>query len=87
MAASDWWREIWSVGDGASRRYCGIARTPDGYAVDVFVGDQCLESETFETRIEAAYAVDIYRRRYAPEGAEAAIPFMAPTAPAATYRN
>ncbi len=88
MTSSDWWREIWSVGEGASRVYCGIARTPDGYAVDVFEGDQCLESDTFETRIEAAYAVDIFRRRYGREATEAAMPFMARAMePAATYRN
>ena len=65
MTTSDWWREVWSVGDGRSRTYCGIARTPEGYAVDVFEGDTCLESEVFGSRLEAAYAVDRFRRQYA----------------------
>lgn len=67
MTTSDWWREVWSVGEGRTRTYCGIARTPDGYAVDVFEGDTCVESEVFLSRLEAAYAVDRFRRQYARE--------------------
>lgn len=48
-----WWTEIWSVGVGLSRRYCGVARTEEGYAVDLFEGDTCLESEVYATRKEA----------------------------------
>lgn len=69
MATSDWWREVWSVGEGRNRAYCGIARTPDGYAVDVFDGDTCVESEIFSSRLEAAYAVDRFRRQYTRESA------------------
>ena len=47
------WTEVWSVGSGQSRRYCGIARTQEGYAVDVFEGDTCLESEVHATRKDA----------------------------------
>lgn len=65
MATTDWWREVWSVGEDRQRTYCGIARTPDGYAVDVFNGDTCVESEVFSSRLEAAYAVDRFRRQYA----------------------
>jgi len=70
--ATEWWREVWSVGEGRSRTYCGIARTPEGFAVDVFEGDDCIESETYDSRLEAAYAVDAFRRRYAGDGREAA---------------
>jgi hypothetical protein len=75
--STEWWREVWSVGDGPSRTYCGIARTPEGFAVDVFEGDDCIESELFESRLEAAYAVDLFRRRYAGESRPAAMPVMA----------
>lgn len=84
--ATEWWREVWSVGDGSSRTYCGIARTPEGYAVDVFEGDDCIESETFESRLEAAYAVDQFRRRYAGDEREAATPRMTHAAMSAHAR-
>lgn len=88
MTNLDWWREVWTIGEGRTRTYCGIARTPEGYAVDVFRGDICIESESFETRIEAAYAVDIFRRRYATGGFDTPTPVRAAaTAPVATYRN
>lgn len=88
MNSSEWWREVWSVGEGRRRVYCGIARTPDGYAVDVFEGDSCIESDTFPSRLEAAYAVDMFRRRYAPQSVETAAPVMArATEPAAIGRN
>jgi hypothetical protein len=88
MAATHWWREVWSLDDGVRRRYCGIAKTPDGYAVDVFEGDTCIESETFPTRFEAALAVDSYRQRYAHTGQVAAIGFTASSRePAVTGRN
>ena len=69
----DWWREVWSFGHGVERRYCGIAKTAEGYAVDVFEGDTCLESVTVTTRLEAAYAVDEFRRTYAPSATEAVL--------------
>ena len=77
--ATEWWREVWSVGDGPSRTYCGIARTPEGYAVDVFEGDDCIESESFDSRLEAAYAVDLFRRRYAGDARETARPLTTQT--------
>ena len=70
---NDAWREVWSVGTGRSRLYCGIAKTVDGYAVDVFEGDTCVESATFLTRLEAAHAVDECRRLYAPPRVEAVL--------------
>jgi hypothetical protein len=89
MAVSEWWREVWSIGEGRGRTYCGIARIPDGYAVDVFEGDSCIESESFGTRLEAAYAVDLFRRRYGRgEAADATEPIMAGArAPAASGRR
>ena len=88
MREPDWWREIWSVGEGRMRLYCGIARTTDGYAVDVFRGDTCVESETFQTRVEAAFAVDLFRRRYSGDSVFPATPFTAgATAPAAIGRS
>lgn len=70
MPSNEWWREVWSVGEGRARTYCGITRTPEGFAVDVFEGDTCVESESFATRLEAAYAVDLFRRRYGRPGTE-----------------
>ncbi|MGH9371474.1 MAG: hypothetical protein ACRD15_08090 [Vicinamibacterales bacterium] len=61
----NWWTEIWSYGAGQSRKYCGVARTEEGYAVDLFQGDTCLESEIFATRKEAvrrAVALDTDQR-------------------------
>lgn len=84
---SEWWREVWSVGDGRNRVYCGIARTPDGYAVDVFEGDNCVESDTFATRLDAAYAVDNFRRRYARHDIAGAPIMGGATARAATGRS
>lgn len=55
---ADWWTEEWSVGTGRSRVYCGIARTDDGYAVDVFRGDTCIDSFVFDTRTDARRAAD-----------------------------
>lgn len=88
MSERDWWREIWSFGEGPSRVYCGIAKTSEGFAVDVFQGDTCVESETFATRIEAAFAVDLFRRRYAGDSLFPATPFTAgATEPAAIGRS
>jgi hypothetical protein len=88
MREPDWWREIWSLDDGPSRIFCGIARTEDGYAVDVFRGDTCIESETYPTRIEAAFAVDLFRRRYIGDSPFPATPFTAgATALAASDRS
>lgn len=48
--------------------------------------DTCIESESFATRLEAAYAVDLFRRRYGRPATEAVMPIevmagaMAPVA-------
>jgi hypothetical protein len=61
---SGWWTEMWSAGSGASRRYCGIARTEDGFAVDVMRGDTCIASDTHPTREAAEHAAAAYKRRF-----------------------
>jgi hypothetical protein len=68
---SRWWKEIWSTGIGASRVYCGIARTVDGYAVDLFRGDECLASDIYDTRAEAERSAQTLERRHVsrPSGA------------------
>lgn len=63
-----WWKEVWSAGSGPSRTYCGIARTVDGYAVDLFRGDSCLASEIHGTRAEAERAAAGLSRGYIRRG-------------------
>jgi hypothetical protein len=60
----NWWTEIWSFEDGHSRVYGGIALTPDGFAVDVFEGDTCVESDIFTSRDEAEKAALERKRHY-----------------------
>lgn len=61
---TDWWTEQWSFGEGQSRTYCGIARTDEGYAVDVFRGDNCVASEVHSTHGDAARAARALAARY-----------------------
>ena len=58
------WTELWSMGKGKSRRYCGMEQTEDGFAVDVMRGDTCVASETFPSRDQAERAAAAYHRRY-----------------------
>jgi hypothetical protein len=58
------WAEIWSVGSGRSRMYCGIAETFGEFAVDLFTGDTCVSSQVFVTKAEAAAAAHALRRQY-----------------------
>ena len=60
----DWWTEVWSFEHGSSRVYGGIALTPDGFAVDVFDGDTCVESDVFDSREEAEDAVLERKQHY-----------------------
>jgi hypothetical protein len=60
----NWWTELWSVGDGFGRTYCGIARTPDGFALDVFRGDTCLESTLHASWGDAEREASTLKRRY-----------------------
>lgn len=61
-----WWTELWSFGAGPSRVYGGVAQTDAGFAVDVFSGDACIESEIHRTRQEAARAAMAFERLYRP---------------------
>ena len=61
-----WWKEVWTAGEGAGRTYCGIARTVEGYAVDLFRGDSCIASELHETCDESERAASELSRRHAP---------------------
>jgi hypothetical protein len=63
-----WWTEIWTRGTGRTRTYCGIARTPEGFAVDVFHGDTCLESAVYRDRDTASRAAASLRSSYAQVG-------------------
>lgn len=60
----DWWIEVWSIHTGAARLYGGIAATPEGFAVDVFEDDTCVESDTYLTREEAEQAALDLKQRY-----------------------
>lgn len=61
---SGWWTPIWSVGTGTSRIYCGIARTEEGFAVDVFRGDTCIESVVYDSRTAAVRGAAAFERQY-----------------------
>jgi hypothetical protein len=58
------WVEVWSLGQGRSRTYCGIASGVGEFAVDVFSGDTCLSSEVFKTDGEATSRAHALLRRY-----------------------
>ena len=59
-----WWTPMWSIGTGAQRIYCGIARTEEGFAVDVFRGDTCIESLEFATQAEALTGAAEFERQF-----------------------
>jgi hypothetical protein len=58
------WTEIWSVGTGRSRMYCGVAESDGEFAVDIFSGDTCVSSEVFGTRSAAITAAHSSQRRF-----------------------
>lgn len=60
----NWWTEMWAIDDGPDRTYCGIARTPDGFALDVFRGDNCIASTLHATWREAEREASVLKRRY-----------------------
>ncbi len=60
----NWWAEEWSLGTGPARISCGIARTDEGYAVDVFKGDTCVESFLYRSRSEALQAAHLLKLQY-----------------------
>jgi len=59
---ADTWTELWSVRAGRSRTYCGVARTEEGFAVDVFRDDTCIDTEEHATR-ELAVRAALARER------------------------
>ncbi len=61
---ADSWTEMWSIGGGRARTYCGIAEAEGEFAVDLFSGDTCLSSEVFDTRSEAVRTAQALHRRY-----------------------
>lgn len=62
---ANWWTEMWTSGSGRARTYCGIARTEDGFAVDLFRGDNCLDSWVYPTREAAVRAALDLQRQHA----------------------
>lgn len=64
MTWNESWTEVWSAGHGRNRSYCGIARTEEGFAVDVFHGDSCVASAVFGSQPEAEKAAYQMRGRY-----------------------
>jgi hypothetical protein len=57
------WAEVWSVGTGRSRIYCGISEALGEFCVDLFTGDTCLSSWVFATRAEARDAAKALKSR------------------------
>jgi hypothetical protein len=55
---------MWSLGRGSSRVYCGIAETEEGFAVDVFHGDTCIDSFVCTTQGEAVRSAREVQRQY-----------------------
>lgn len=47
------WAEQWSFGTGPSKVSCGISRTEDGFSVDLFRGETCVDSFCYRTREDA----------------------------------
>jgi hypothetical protein len=52
------------VGEGRSRIYCGIAQTDEGYAVDVFHGDTCVDSFPYAQQREAVAGARMLRLQF-----------------------
>lgn len=61
---ADSWTEMWTIGGGRARTYCGIAEAEGEFAVDLFSGDTCLSSEVFATQPEAVRSAQGLHRRY-----------------------
>jgi len=45
--------EQWKLVSGGSRISCGISRTEDGFSVDVFDGDVCVDQFPCDNRTDA----------------------------------
>lgn len=63
-AMPGWWAEEWSFGHGRTRTYCGITHTEEGYAVDVFRGDTCVDSFMYGSLTEARRVAQALRLQY-----------------------
>jgi hypothetical protein len=61
------WTELWSFGLGRSQVRCGVARTEEGFTVEVWRSDCCIESEQYPTREMAVRAALACERRYHPD--------------------
>jgi len=59
-----WWAEEWSFGRGHTRTYCGITRTEEGYAVDVFRGDTCVDTFGYDSLNEARRIAQSLKLQY-----------------------
>jgi hypothetical protein len=60
----NWWAEEWSLGSGSSRVSCHVSRTPDGFAVDVFRGEMCVESFLYDSHNEATKVAHALKLHY-----------------------
>jgi hypothetical protein len=56
--------EAWSLGAGQSRTLCTVTATEEGFAVDVFHADVCVESRSFEQEADANSAAASLRFAY-----------------------
>lgn len=64
--------EQWKLVSGGSRISCGISRTEDGFSVDVFDGEICVDRYACGTRSDAERRTRTikltYLDRHLPEG-------------------
>jgi hypothetical protein len=60
----NWWAEEWSFGSGMSRVSCGISRSDEGYAVELFRGETCVESFVYPSRAEAMQVAQDLKDRF-----------------------
>ena len=56
--------EQWKLVSGGSRISCGISRTEDGYSVDVFDGEICVDRYNCGTRVDAERRTRTMKLRY-----------------------
>ena len=56
--------ERWRIGSGGARVSCGISRTEDGFAVDLFRGDTCVDSFFYRTRADAERTTRMLKLQY-----------------------
>jgi hypothetical protein len=56
--------EQWKLVSGGSRVSCGISRSEDGFSVDVFDGETCVDRFSCRTRTDAEQATRRVKLRY-----------------------